>query len=154
MVLPNNSNNGPAKYGCILRIEDWTSLEDGRLIIEAVGEYRFKILEDDVLDGYCVAKIERLDDLSVEEEAELNRRALERSEESTVSATLLGEGNRRRSASSVSSRSNRDGGRVPANMSVEELTDICMDLVRTLRSRASPRVLESLDESSESLLVA
>jgi len=81
MVLPSRQpgSGGFAQYGTMLEIKNMHVFEDGRSMIETVGVSRFKVLESGTLDGYTVGKIERIDDIGDEEEAELERSALARS---------------------------------------------------------------------------
>jgi Lon protease-like protein len=69
MVLPARpeeelGGEGPPhhEYGTMLEIINMRMLPDGRSLIETMGIYRFKILESGTLDGYTVARIERLED--------------------------------------------------------------------------------------------
>lgn len=57
--------------GTILRIVNVEFFPDGRSLIETVGTSRFRILSSTILDGYVVAKIEKINDISVAEEEEL-----------------------------------------------------------------------------------
>lgn len=56
------------QYGTMLRINSFEMLPDGRSLIEAVGVNRFKILQTDMLDGYIVGRVERVDDISMTDE--------------------------------------------------------------------------------------
>ncbi len=47
-------------------------------MLETVGSYRFRLLEKGSLDGYTVGRVERVDDITLEEEAELERAVLVR----------------------------------------------------------------------------
>ncbi|KAL7336287.1 PUA-like domain-containing protein, partial [Rhodotorula toruloides] len=75
MVLPLRSAGPDAvnEYGTMLRVTSCQMLEDGRLILETIGTYRFRLLERSMVDGYNVGKVERVDDVSPEQEAELER---------------------------------------------------------------------------------
>ncbi|WVO12656.1 hypothetical protein L204_100261 [Cryptococcus depauperatus] len=75
------------EYGTMLEIQSVQMLPDGRSIVETVGTHRFKLLEKGSLDGYTVGRIERMDDISPEEEAEMEREAVERRSR-TLNATL------------------------------------------------------------------
>ncbi|KAF7712431.1 Uncharacterized protein PECH_003245 [Penicillium ucsense] len=59
------------QYGTVLRVERYELLPDGRSLVIATGISRFKILEAGELDGYLVARTERVDDISVGEEERL-----------------------------------------------------------------------------------
>ncbi|KAJ5787771.1 hypothetical protein N7457_002761 [Penicillium paradoxum] len=56
------------QYGTLLMIERFEALPDGRSLVVATGVSRFKILHSRILDGYYVAKTERVDDISLAEE--------------------------------------------------------------------------------------
>lgn len=72
MVLPKRSHNTRDPHfhelGTLLRIINAQFYPDGRSLIETVGLTRFKVLRHGELDGYTVAKTERVDDVSLEEE--------------------------------------------------------------------------------------
>ncbi|EPQ29662.1 uncharacterized protein PFL1_02882 [Pseudozyma flocculosa PF-1] len=78
MVLPSRDNGGLGEYGTMLEIKSVQMLTDGRSMLETVGSYRFKVLEKGTLDGYTVGRIERVEDIPLEEEAELERQAMVR----------------------------------------------------------------------------
>ena len=81
MVLPSRTNGGTEEYGTMLEIKSVQMLADGRSMLETVGSYRFRLLEKGSLDGYTVGRVERVDDISLEEEAELERAVLLRRNE-------------------------------------------------------------------------
>ncbi|PFH52745.1 hypothetical protein AMATHDRAFT_127433, partial [Amanita thiersii Skay4041] len=64
MVMPPKpgSNSTRVDYGTMLEIRNVQMLPDGRSIVETWGTYRFRIMERGNLDGYMVARIERIDD--------------------------------------------------------------------------------------------
>ena len=59
------------EYGTLLRIVSIQMLPDGRSLIETRGVSRFKILEHGQRDGYTVARVERVEDVSLTEEERL-----------------------------------------------------------------------------------
>ncbi|KAJ5882053.1 Zinc finger RING-type [Penicillium soppii] len=59
------------KHGTLLMIERYELLPDGRSLVVATGVSRFKIIDSAMLDGYHVAKTERVDDISLAEEERL-----------------------------------------------------------------------------------
>ncbi|KXX79823.1 LON peptidase N-terminal domain and RING finger protein 1 [Madurella mycetomatis] len=61
---------GFMQLGTLLRIVKHEFLPDGRSLIQTVGTSRFRILEHDTLDGYMVARIQIINDISVAEEEE------------------------------------------------------------------------------------
>jgi Lon protease-like protein len=64
MVLPargagNGGMTGVLEYGTMLDIRSIQMLPDGRSMVEAMGSYRFRLLEKGSLDGYTVGRVER-----------------------------------------------------------------------------------------------
>ncbi|OHE92762.1 ATP-dependent protease La domain-containing protein [Colletotrichum orchidophilum] len=88
MVLPQRPRTANdthfVQYGTLLRIVNAEYFADGRSLIETSGISRFRITRHGILDGYLVGKIERIDDMSIAEEEDLEatetQRALERYE--------------------------------------------------------------------------
>ncbi|KAM3509076.1 hypothetical protein MY10362_000785 [Beauveria mimosiformis] len=72
MVLPKRPRHaGDAHFhelGTLLRIENVQFFPDGRCLIETVGLSRFRVQRHGVLDGYAVSSVQRIDDISLEEE--------------------------------------------------------------------------------------
>ncbi|XWX01079.1 hypothetical protein V2A60_009104 [Cordyceps javanica] len=72
MVLPRRPRHaGDAAFhelGTLLRIENAQFFPDGRCLIETVGLSRFRVVRHGALDGYAVSSVERIDDISLEEE--------------------------------------------------------------------------------------
>lgn len=56
------------QYGTLLVVDRFELLPDGRSIVLATGWSRFKVVQGEILDGYHVGKIERVDDVSLAEE--------------------------------------------------------------------------------------
>ncbi|KAF3926852.1 hypothetical protein ABW20_dc0103112 [Dactylellina cionopaga] len=56
------------RYGTMLHITNLQMFPDGRSLVETVGTYRFKIMSYSWQDGYPVAEIERVEDISYAEE--------------------------------------------------------------------------------------
>lgn len=59
------------QYGTLLQIQSLEMLPDGRSLIETVGLSRFRVRSWDMLDGYIVGNIERLDDVPLAEEEQV-----------------------------------------------------------------------------------
>ncbi|KAI9866964.1 MAG: hypothetical protein M1813_000362 [Trichoglossum hirsutum] len=59
------------KYGTLLRIESVQALPDGRSLVETTGVSRFKVKAWDMLDGYVIGSISRIEDVSLAEEERL-----------------------------------------------------------------------------------
>ncbi|EIW70926.1 hypothetical protein TREMEDRAFT_21645, partial [Tremella mesenterica DSM 1558] len=68
---PDSGMQGVMEYGTMLEINSVQMLPDGRSMVETVGTHRFKLLEKGTLDGYTVGRIEKIEDISPEEEARL-----------------------------------------------------------------------------------
>lgn len=75
MVLPRPTlDPGEPDFmelGVLLRIVNIEFFPDGRSLLETVGVSRFKITRHGFLDGYVVANIEKVDDISLAEEEAL-----------------------------------------------------------------------------------
>jgi Lon protease-like protein len=70
------------QYGTLLMIERYELLPDGRSLVVATGVSRFKIVDSAMVDGYYVARTERVDDISLAEEERLE----------SLETTISGEG--------------------------------------------------------------
>jgi len=79
MLLHNPSQSsqgelGPVpfyQYGTLLHIVSMQLLPDGRSLIETTGVSRFRVLKYGTLDGYTVGQIQRVDDISLADEENL-----------------------------------------------------------------------------------
>ncbi|EAW13919.1 putative ATP-dependent protease (CrgA) [Aspergillus clavatus NRRL 1] len=113
------------QYGTVLRIERFELLPDGRSLVFANGVSRFKVAKFDIVDGYHVGQIQRVDDVPLAEEERL-----ESLETLTVSDT-----------STESTLANQP----LESMSTQELFQLGLDFVRKRRSEGArwlqPRVL-------------
>ncbi|KAG6107374.1 hypothetical protein E4U13_006984 [Claviceps humidiphila] len=96
MVLPKRPRDSDDQhfhsFGTLLRIIDAQFYPDGRSLVETVGLTRFRVVRYGELDGYTVAKTERIDDVSLEEEeaieaAEATGRAHDHETFTTLAAT-------------------------------------------------------------------
>ena len=59
------------QYGTLVHINSIEIMPDGRSLIETRGVSRFRVKDWDMLDGYIVGNIERLDDISLAEEEQV-----------------------------------------------------------------------------------
>lgn len=59
------------QYGTLVKIERYQLLPDGRSFLMVMGVSRFKIIDYAMLDGYYVAKTERVKDISLADEERL-----------------------------------------------------------------------------------
>lgn len=55
-------------YGTMLHIVHIQPMSDGTSLIETTGLYRFRVKSHDLLDGYLIGQVERLDDVNLAEE--------------------------------------------------------------------------------------
>ncbi|KAI0751952.1 PUA-like domain-containing protein, partial [Irpex lacteus] len=66
MIPPPRPTSSPASpgndFGTMLRIKSVQMLPDGRSVVETWGTWRFRIMERGMLDGYVVARVERVED--------------------------------------------------------------------------------------------
>ncbi|KAI0092656.1 PUA-like domain-containing protein [Irpex rosettiformis] len=66
MIPPPRPTATPASpgndFGTMLRIKNVQMLPDGRSVVETWGTWRFRIMERGMLDGYVVARVERVED--------------------------------------------------------------------------------------------
>ncbi|KAI9639903.1 PUA-like domain-containing protein [Dioszegia hungarica] len=89
MLMPSRGSDGVGDYGTMLEIQSVQMLPDGRSMVETVGTQRFRLLEKGGLDGYTVGRIERIDDISPEEEAALEQDAVREAIARAASTALM-----------------------------------------------------------------
>ncbi|KAL2264025.1 hypothetical protein VTK26DRAFT_3329 [Humicola hyalothermophila] len=65
------TGGGFTSIGTLVRIDNFQFLYQGQIIVQATGISRFRVLEHSVRDGYVVAKIQPIDDISIPDEEEL-----------------------------------------------------------------------------------
>ncbi|BGP26126.1 hypothetical protein JCM10295v2_005069 [Rhodotorula toruloides] len=143
MVLPLRSAGPDAvnEYGTMLRVTSCQMVEDGRLILETIGTYRFRLLERSMVDGYNVGKVERVDDVSPEQEAELERVALARND---TLQDELAEPDPVGLDGVPLSRPPMTGN---VELSTDQLMQICLDFLTTLRASSAPWIIERLNRT-------
>ncbi|KAJ4350193.1 uncharacterized protein N0V89_008814 [Didymosphaeria variabile] len=114
------------EYGTLLEIVNLELLRDGRSFVETRGIGRFKIRRHGMLDGYHVARVERVEDLSLAEEGLLEQ------SETTV-------------ANEFAQRYQQDNPDMPLPLDVainrfstQELLDNCMTFIRQMRDASAP----------------
>lgn len=143
MVLPSRHDGGVSEYGTMLQVQSCNMIEDGRSIVETIGTYRFRVLEKGTFDGYTVGRIERVDDISPEQEAALEAAALARN---PPEAEM-----RRRRVTSSPPPGTPGQGQPPAEQAIElstaQLMNVCLEFVQTLRSGSAPWVLQRLNNT-------
>ncbi|OKL57234.1 hypothetical protein UA08_07628 [Talaromyces atroroseus] len=129
----NNSGNdmehAPFKqYGTIVTIARSEFLPDGRIIVTAMGMSKFKALRWGVTDGYYTAEIERVDDISWEEEENIEAR-----EVAAAAATATTDSNAPSQPEEEPSK-----GASLESLSTQQLMQFCMDFVEKRSADASP----------------
>jgi len=62
------------EYGTVLFIDRFEVLPDGRSLLETRGLYKFRIVETGMIDGYLAGRVQRVDDVSVQEEEAIEAR--------------------------------------------------------------------------------
>uniref|UniRef100_A0A8C1RXH3 LON peptidase N-terminal domain and ring finger 1, like n=1 Tax=Cyprinus carpio TaxID=7962 RepID=A0A8C1RXH3_CYPCA len=69
----SDPQKGFVDYGCMLQIRSVHFLPDGRSVVDTIGGKRFRVLSRGMRDGYCVANIEYLEDMKVNDEEDLEK---------------------------------------------------------------------------------
>jgi Lon protease-like protein len=64
------------EVGVMVQIEHYQTLPDGRTFLQCRGISRFKIRAHGMLDGYYMARVEKIEDISIQEEEQLEAREL------------------------------------------------------------------------------
>lgn len=133
---PSSTASAPGNdFGTMLRIKNVTMLPDGRSVVETWGTWRFRIMERGMLDGYVVARVERIDDFEEE---------VQEADEASVDEVLEGSSDARGSPQSSSQVSRPLRSRKsPTN---EELIRICHDFLDQLKE-GTPWVGQHLDRN-------
>ncbi|XP_036373313.1 LON peptidase N-terminal domain and RING finger protein 1-like [Megalops cyprinoides] len=72
-MCANDPRKGFADYGCMLQIRSLHFLPDGRSVVDTVGGKRFRVLSRSMKDGYCIADIQYLEDVRVDDAEELSK---------------------------------------------------------------------------------
>lgn len=148
MVLPGRVAGEIHEYGTMLYIRNCNMIEDGRSVIECIGAFRFKVLERGSRDGYTTGRIERIDDISSEQERELEHRVLQGNFQ-TMDAQHMPESDESPSTTLPPGTTNTSR---PIEMSTDQLMSICHNFVSTLRSGSAPWVIQRLNNTSELLV--
>lgn len=117
------------ELGTLLRIVNVEFFPDGRSLIETIGVSRFRIVRHSMLDGYVVAKTEKINDISVAEEEELEASET-RSSQPTQSPAPEGQVEEAPSRSLPLTRPDLE------TMSTRELMDFVTDFVKRMREQS------------------
>jgi len=108
-------------YGTLLHINSMQMMSDGRSILENRGVSRFKIKAWDMLDGYIVGDVERVDDISLAEEEQIE--ATETTRPPAARNDILGHIDR---------------------MSTQELLKVGIDFIARMRAASAPWLEEQV----------
>lgn len=144
MVLPaRDGSGGVNEYGTMLRITDCNVMEDGRSIVHSIGTWRFKIVERWMIDGYNVGRVERVEDVSLEQELELEQAALRSNDDE------FAEYRDPQPSGPISLTQRPDRPPMTGNMElpIDQLMHICFDFIRTLKAQSAPWVLQRLNNT-------
>ncbi|GAA5833041.1 hypothetical protein JCM3766R1_000408 [Sporobolomyces carnicolor] len=146
MVLPSRDGSGGVnEYGTMLRITNCNVMEDGRSIVHSVGTWRFKIIERSMVDGYTVGRVERVEDVSLEQELELEQAALRSNDD--VLAEYRDPEPVHEQGPSLTQRPSRPPMTGNMELPIDQLMQICFDFIRTLKSQSAPWVLQRLNNT-------
>ncbi|KAF9697131.1 hypothetical protein EKO04_004894 [Ascochyta lentis] len=129
------------EYGTLLEIVNYELLRDGRSFVETRGIGRFKVRAHGMLDGYNVASVERVEDVSFAEEGALEQRE-------TTMARDFAESHFREDPQNP----------LPTDIAIESLStqqllDTCTAFVREMREASAPwlrdRIIQVYGEPPE-----
>ncbi|KAJ8109642.1 hypothetical protein OPT61_g7311 [Boeremia exigua] len=129
------------EYGTLLEIVNYELLRDGRSFVETRGVGRFKVRAHGMLDGYNVARVERVEDVSLAEEGAVEQRE-------TTMARDYAESHFRQNPAI----------RLPTDIAVEtlstqQLLNTCTAFVREMREASAPwlrdRIIQVYGEPPE-----
>jgi len=129
------------QYGTMLYIEEMQVLPDGRSIIVTRGISRFKILKYGSVDGYMVGKVERVDDISVAEEE-----AIEAAETSSITRHFSAKDHFGAPPHHPSEKPSLQFEDLQS-VSTQELYQIAVDFVHSMRAMSAPWLRHSLGEA-------
>ncbi|RSL88347.1 hypothetical protein CDV31_016073 [Fusarium ambrosium] len=157
MVLPKRPQHPDDvdfhDLGTLLRIVNISYYPDGRSLIETVGLSRFRVRSHSYLDGYTVAKTERVDDVSLaQEEAMEAMEAVPPTEQPTTgeSSSIQGDKDSQDSPSSTSPPPTVDTLPMPASpedidaMSTQSLMQFASSFVARMRVQSVPWLTERM----------
>ncbi len=172
MVMPSRNTSGPvpglSEYGTMLEIKTVQMLPDGRSMLETTGSFRFRLLEVGSLDGYTIGRIERIEDLTPEEEAALEAQAVARNARLPASASstppdptqlpteLLEFAHLREEGASLGldGTTTTPAQQAPTasstpqrEMTTAELVQTCISFIEELRSGSAPWLLARLNHT-------
>lgn len=118
MVMPGTGPGGMSQYGTMLKVVDLRMQDDGRSVVETIGTTRFHILEHGNLDGYTVARVDKVEDIPPAAERALERAALARA-----------------------------GPDITPEVSTDALIGVCNEFIEMLRSGSAPWLVQRLNNT-------
>ncbi|KAI1134901.1 hypothetical protein F5Y05DRAFT_416799 [Hypoxylon sp. FL0543] len=142
MVLHNPSHApGEPEFmelGTLLRIVNIEFFPDGRSLLETVGVSRFRVIRHGLLDGYVVANIEKVDDISVAEEEAMEASETMRARGMRELATEPSTPDPMSPEQAVPSRSRGLSASTEdiETLPTRELVELGVDFVRRMRARS------------------
>ncbi|KAH7143904.1 PUA-like domain-containing protein [Dactylonectria macrodidyma] len=152
MVLPRLSMvHGQTEFlelGTMLRIVNVQYYPDGRSLIETIGVSRFRVLRHGYLDGYIVGKVERVDDVSLEEEESME--AAEAVPQTTSERPIIDDGNQAEESSEPHPEHPPEHPPAPITsadietMSTQSLMEFTTSFVTRMRAQGVPWLTERL----------
>jgi Lon protease-like protein len=120
------------EYGTLLEIVHYELLRDGRSFIETRGIGRFKVRAHGLLDGYNVSRVERVEDVSLAEEATLEQR------ETTMARDYAEQFFRDHPQTQLPTQLAIE------TLSTQQLLDSCTAFVREMREASAPWLRERI----------
>ena len=116
------------EMGVLVQIEHFQTLPDGRSFLQCRGISRFKVVAHGMLDGYVMGRIQKVEDISLAEEEQLEAREL-----GAALSVPLAEQN-----STSSNNSNNNNILNLDRVSTSELFAIGQNFVQRARERSAP----------------
>lgn len=120
------------EYGTMLEIINYELLRDGRSFVETRGIGRFKVRAHGMLDGYNVASVERVEDVSLAEEGAVEQR------ETTMARDYA------ESFFRVNPHTQLPTDIAIESLSTQQLLDTCTAFVREMREASAPWLRERI----------
>lgn len=120
------------EYGTLLEIIHYELLRDGRSFVETRGIGRFKVRAHGLLDGYNVARVERVEDVSLAEEGALEQRETTMARD--FAESFFRENPQTQLPTDIAIES----------LSTQQLLDTCTAFVREMREASAPWLRERI----------
>jgi Lon protease-like protein len=133
MVLYQNDSF--VELGTLLRIVNIEFFPDGRSLLETIGVSRFRILRHGIVDGYTVAKIDRINDISIADEEDLEARETAAQSTTADTSSLAHAGGGAPAPPPSTSRFPRTRDDVDG-LATQALMDFATDFVARMRARS------------------